>query len=109
MAAALKEISKFFTSKIRWILRNRIFSKILTESIENFFVIYKAREVPIMERFPKIVAHRPRKDGKHARTHRLNGLDRPVPGPLQGRGPPRQRRVNEKRALNRVRQETLIV
>ena len=62
-----------------------------------------------MERIPKIVARRPRKDGKHARTHRLNGLDRPVPGPTKGRGPPRRRRVNEKRALKRVRQKTLIV
>ena len=62
-----------------------------------------------MERIPKIVARRPRKDGKHARTHRLNGVDRSVPGPLQGRGPPRRRRVNEKRALNRVRETSLIV
>ena len=62
-----------------------------------------------MEQIPKIVARRPRKDGKHARAHRLNGLDRPASGPGKGRGPPRRRRVNEKRALNRVRQTSLIV
>ena len=62
-----------------------------------------------MERIPKIVAQRPRKDGKHARAHRLNGLDRLVPCSIQGRGPPRRRRVNEKRAHQRVRQKTLIV
>ena len=62
-----------------------------------------------MEQIPKIVARRPRKDGKHARAHRLNGLDRPASGPGKGRGPPRRRRVNEKRALNRVREMSLIV
>ena len=62
-----------------------------------------------MEQIPKIVARRPRKDGKHARAHSLNGLDRPAPSLSKGRGPPRRRRVNEKRALNRVRQTSLIV
>ena len=62
-----------------------------------------------MEQIPKIVARRPRKEWKHARAHRLNGLDRPASGPGKGRGPPRRRRVNEKRALNRVRQTSLIV
>ena len=62
-----------------------------------------------MEQIPKIVARRPRKDGKHARAHRLNGLDRPAPSLSKGRGPPRRRRVNEKRAHRRVRQKTLIV
>ena len=62
-----------------------------------------------MEQIPKIVARRPRKEWKHARAHRLNGLDRLVPCSIQGRGPPRRRRVNEKRAHRRVRQKTLIV
>ena len=62
-----------------------------------------------MEQIPKIVARRPRKDGKDARAHRLNGLDRPVPCPAKGRGPPRRRRVNEKRAHRRVRPNPLIV
>ena len=62
-----------------------------------------------MEQIPKIVARRPRKEWKHARAHRLNGLDRPAPSLSKGRGPPRRRRVNEKRALNRVREMSLIV
>ena len=62
-----------------------------------------------MERIPKIVAQRPRKEWKHARAHRLNGLDRLVPCSIQGRGPPRRRRVNEKRAHRRVRPNPLIV
>ena len=62
-----------------------------------------------MEQIPKIVARRPRKDGKDARAHRPRGLDRPASGPGKGRGPPRRRRVNEKRAHRRVRQKTLIV
>ena len=52
-----------------------------------------------MERIPKIVARRPSEEERHARAHRLNGLDRPAPSLSKGRGPPRRRRVNEKRAL----------
>ena len=62
-----------------------------------------------MERFPVNAARRPSKEERHARAHRLNGLDRLVPCSIQGRGPPRRRRVNKKRALNRVRQMSLIV
>ena len=62
-----------------------------------------------MERFPVNAARRPSEEERHARAHRLNGLDRPASGPGKGRGPPRRRRVNEKRALNRVRQMSLIV
>ena len=62
-----------------------------------------------MERFPVNAARRPSKEERHARTHRPRGLDRPVPGPAKGRGPPRRRRVNKKRALNRVRPNPLIV
>ena len=49
-----------------------------------------------MGRFPVNAARRPSEEERHARAHRLNGLDRPVPGPAKGRGPPRRRRVNEK-------------
>ena len=52
-----------------------------------------------MERFPVNAARRPSEEERHARAHRLNGLDRPASGPGKGRGPPRRRRVNEKRAL----------
>ena len=62
-----------------------------------------------MGRFPVNAARRPSEEERHARSHRLNGLDRPASGPGKGRGPPRRRRVNEKRALNRVRQKSLIV
>ena len=62
-----------------------------------------------MERFPVNAARRPSEEERHARAHRLNGLDRPAPSLSKGRGPPRRRRVNEKRALNRVRQTSLIV
>ena len=52
-----------------------------------------------MERFPVNAARRPSEEERHARAHRLNGLDRPAPSLSKGRGPPRRRRVNEKRAL----------
>ena len=62
-----------------------------------------------MERIPKIVAQRPRKEWKHARAHRLNGLDRLVPCSIHRRLPPRRLRVNEKLAHRRVRPNPLIV
>ena len=49
-----------------------------------------------MGRFPVNAARRPSKEERHARAHRLNSLDRLVPCSIQGRGPPRRRRVNEK-------------
>ena len=52
-----------------------------------------------MERFPVNAARRPSEEERHARAHRPRGLDRPASGPGKGRGPPRRRRVNEKRAL----------
>ena len=62
-----------------------------------------------MERFPVNAARHPSEEERHARAHRPRGLDRLVPCSIQGRGPPRRRRVNEKRALKRVRQKTLTV
>ena len=62
-----------------------------------------------MGRFPVNAARRPSEEERHARAHRPRGLDRPAPSLSKGRGPPRRRRVNEKRALNRVRQKSLIV
>ena len=49
-----------------------------------------------MERFPVNAARHPSEEERHARAHRLDGLDRLVPCSIQGRGPPRRRKVNEK-------------